>query len=128
MTELLPCPFCGGEAVIRKYCDTCLEEIDFKCAHDISPDAICQSGEQVFWIEHDCPGIDEEGWGVLSTGCYASAREAIEAWNTRSVGTCEPYKQLIRDLIAEMEYREKGCIRCHSTFWRMKAEELGVSA
>lgn len=88
-TDLLPCPFCGGEAHIRKYCDECSVEINFKCQHDKTPNAICSLGEKMFWIEHDCAGIDGENWGTIGTDCYASAHEAIAAWNSRAERTCE---------------------------------------
>ena len=86
--ELLSCPFCGGKAKVGKYCDECTTAINFKCARDISHSAECQIGEKVFWVEHDCPRISADD-GVLGTACFASAREAIEAWNERAVRKCK---------------------------------------
>ena len=101
-TELLPCPFCGGEAHVEKYCDMCSTEIDFKCSRDKSPDAICAIGEEVFWVEHECRLLsnDEE----LYVGCFTSARDAIAAWNTRA----ELGSERIAELEAENERLRKA--------------------
>lgn len=83
MTELLPCPFCGGEAKVGKYCDMCSAQINFKCEKDTSPNAWCLIGERVFWVEHKCSVMNPDADGEISTACYASAIEAITDWNTR---------------------------------------------
>ena len=62
MTNLLPCPFCGGEA------DT------LKANNTIFP-----------WsVSHACQAI---GGGIVTTG-FLSEAAAIEAWNTRAERTC----------------------------------------
>lgn len=62
MSELLPCPFCGGEADL----------IDMSDAY-----------ERECWVAHQCPsGASAE------TYSYETAAEAIAAWNTRAVETC----------------------------------------
>ena len=59
MSELLPCPFCGGEADVIDYDDEC-------------------------WVAHQCAN----GTSV-ETNSYATEAEAVEAWNTRHVDTCK---------------------------------------
>ena len=63
MSELLPCPFCGGEDV----------EIDHASTYDVHhPD--------VYEVHcPDCGGRSGEGW---------TEDEAIAAWNTRAERTC----------------------------------------
>lgn len=62
MTELLPCPFCGGEADL----------IDMSDAY-----------EAEYWVAHQCPsGASAE------TYSYETAAEAIAAWNNRAERTC----------------------------------------
>ena len=58
MTELLPCPFCGGEA----------EEAEMPRA-------------MIAWVY--CPRCG------AASGYRDTEEAAIEAWNTRSAGTCE---------------------------------------
>ena len=58
MNELLPCPFCGGEAQVR--------------------------GSFMDGFRVECCGLC-----FASTQRYRTEAEAIEAWNTRSAGTCE---------------------------------------
>lgn len=54
MTELLPCPFCGGEADVIDYDDEC-------------------------WVAHQCAN----GTSV-ETNSYETEAEAIAAWNSRA--------------------------------------------
>ena len=66
MSELLPCPFCGGEATIYPSYDTTENEIDgwfIGCEH------------------MKCTGHPE-------TDQFFTKAEAIEAWNTRAERTC----------------------------------------
>ena len=110
---LKSCPFCGGEAHIEKYCDECSVEINFECRYDKEPNAICSLGEKVFWVEHDCTGIDGENWGTIGTGCYASAAEAIAAWNARyHCGlTDEDYNILLDELgVSERTCQDSGLV------------------
>lgn len=62
MTELLPCPFCGGEADLI----------------DISDE---YEGE--YWVAHQCAN----GTSV-ETNSYDTEAEAIAAWNSRAERTC----------------------------------------
>ena len=58
MTELLPCPFCGGEASVFHL--------------------------HAWWISHSCDVLGE----YIKTTFYDTEAEAISAWNTSSAGTC----------------------------------------
>lgn len=115
--ELLPCPFCGGDARLHKVCDECTTDIGFRCRHEISPNAVCKIGEKVFWVEHECDVVDTNGV-PLSSPCFSSASEAIAAWNTlATIGseTC-PFSQptditdgcAALERIAELEELESG--------------------
>lgn len=65
MSELLPCPFCGGEAsIVDHHNDD--GSVSVGCANDT------------------CLGFSGLGW------LYATEAEAIEAWNIRAERTCEP--------------------------------------
>lgn len=57
--KLLPCPFCGGEAVLE------------------------HGTEYAPWFEVDCPNCDAEG------PTRPTEAEAIEAWNRRSERTAK---------------------------------------
>lgn len=65
MTELKPCPFCGGEAKTMEqhrwwvFCPECMCDLGFE-------------------------GMDESG----CYGHFDTEAEAVEAWNTRHVETC----------------------------------------
>lgn len=76
MTSLLPCPFCGGEAITRL-----ADRVPFRgmlhswyvtCMNDRCG---CELG---FY------GMDENG----TCGTYETEEEAITAWNTRAERTC----------------------------------------
>lgn len=58
MSELLPCPFCGGEADVIDYDDEC-------------------------WVAHQCANGT-----AVETDSYETVNEAIAAWNTRVERTC----------------------------------------
>jgi len=68
MSELLPCPFCGGAAKLSVY-------YDFYRVHCNNDDCIaCLSVSDAY-----------EGYGRW----YKSISEAREAWNTRAERTCQ---------------------------------------
>lgn len=62
--ELLPCPFCGGEAETVEHDSTYLHGFFAHCAND------------------DCPN-------TVETDIYPTEAEAIAAWNTRHEETCK---------------------------------------
>lgn len=64
MTELLPCPFCGGEAKI-----VCVNTDRYDDWYVYCPS------------EDDCPASVE-------TLMYETKEEAVAAWNTRAERTC----------------------------------------
>ena len=68
MTELLPCPFCGGEAELKPTYDLDADEIDG-------------------WFAWCCTANDCTTHPM--TNDYLTRAEAIEAWNTRTERTCE---------------------------------------
>jgi Lar family restriction alleviation protein len=68
-TELLPCPFCGGEA-----------EIVALHPYEETPVGICCSR---------CPAIFADGTTYSGFKEYDTEAEAIAAWNTRAERTCE---------------------------------------
>lgn len=74
MSELLPCPFCGGEAQVMKMDLGSIEE-----------------GWQVWgiWCVDDLHAEEHGGYqhGHFIDN-YATEAEAIEAWNTRKERTC----------------------------------------
>lgn len=72
MSELLPCPFCGGEADIKKWTSTPFAIV------------VCKT--------KDCP------CSSFGTNCYNNEQEAIEAWNTRTERTCKVLNEEVDDL------------------------------
>ena len=81
MTDLRPCPFCGGEPTLNR-CDFC--------------------GELVFTIYCDNDDCRE----VAATDDYETEAEAAAAWNRRAVETCE-VKQL--DALTQTLSMVNGC-------------------
>ena len=78
-TELLPCPFCGGEAHVVS---------DYSSEHD----------ETRWGLWHECCEHEESaGYGNalfpwFETPWYKTKAEAIAAWNTRAERTCKREK------------------------------------
>lgn len=97
MSELLPCPFCGGEA----------ETLTAESIH----------GGYLFGIMcNDCRSRGD---------VYDTEAEAIEAWNTRSAGTCEPpYGELLRCL--ENDWNIRASWDGLRKFWCIELTEEGV--
>ena len=71
MTDLLPCPFCGGEAELRPN-DRGIYTPDIYGWH-----VECTNDECIIGLMDDRQWFEE------------TKAEAIAAWNTRSAGTCE---------------------------------------
>lgn len=69
MTELLPCPFCGGKAELH-------------ALHDIRTDEV--DGWFVWCSKDNACAIQP------MTGDYNTEAEAIAAWNTCAERTCKP--------------------------------------
>ena len=102
MTNLLPCPFCGGEAEIVDVCNDCLisGKVGIGCSK--------------------CPVIIAE-YGEYKV--FDSEAEAIEAWNTRAkqptvtvVSEFQPRSEYICqviDLVAELAQEQDGAVLCH---------------
>lgn len=67
MSELKPCPFCGGEA--KAMLDKCSGVYFIGCSND------------------KCLGFSAIGWS------YETKYEAISAWNTRAERTCRMTKK-----------------------------------
>lgn len=90
MTELLPCPFCGGEARI--------------IAKPYEP-KVCVGCD-----DDTCLGFSGLGW------LYDSEKEATEAWNQRAERACRMEKD---DRYSEMyEGPMLRCTRCDALFQR----------
>ena len=85
MTELLPCPFCGGEAELHPTYDMDTNEVD----------------GWFVWCNNDACECKPE------TNQHFTEAEAIAAWNSRAERTC-------RDVAIEGEWFECskcGCVK-----------------
>ena len=87
MSELKPCPFCGGEA------ETVRSMRSFTC----------ESWEVFFYVLCKGCGARVEG---------ADEAEAIEAWNTRHERTCELIKHAAYDEESGIELVLYECDKC----------------
>lgn len=67
-SELKPCPFCGGEALIRV--DLC---------------RVASGSDHIYIV--GCRGFECRGSAVTGP-LYETKAEAVEAWNTRAERTC----------------------------------------
>ena len=85
MPELLPCPFCGGEAALK---------------HMVSCHILIKMDVIEYYVSHDsadCPV------GCIETGFYDTKQEAIAAWNTRHEKTDKRTKKTCESLEIELE-------------------------
>ena len=100
MSDLKPCPFCGGAA-----------ELHYDYSSEIGD-----------WYVIDCLNngcmISERGeWGgqKVSTGWRKSESEATEAWNTRSERTC--HWVYFEDSVSTPDFHEDD--------WHLECSECG---
>lgn len=76
-TELLPCPFCGGEAKL------------FSGLHSVDGDVYPLYGVCCLAAQVGTYGVEHTIYG------YFYEYRAVEAWNTRARGTCRPEEQYL---------------------------------
>ena len=107
-TELLPCPFCGGEATVTEFNQGCI----ISCENDAKA-----------WIN----GKDDVD-GHLAHIQSRSKVEAIAAWNTRATGGTLTAEQ-VREAIEENSWAETSSIReFNDSSWQAIADELNARA
>ena len=88
--ELLPCPFCGGEA---ETCSHYFEEGDMTLWQ-------VRCKERPYDVEHPCYTAD-------SFISFATEEEAVDAWNTRAAVTDEHFAIAVHN--AEVWRKERTC-------------------
>lgn len=76
-TELLPCPFCGGEAEL------------IKGLHSVDGDVYTLYGVSCLYGDSDQAALDGAYGVEHSIFGYFFEYQAIEAWNTRAQETCQ---------------------------------------
>lgn len=95
-TELLPCPFCGGEAQVM-----CMDLGDI------------EDGWKVWgvWCVDDLNAEGYRSHGHFIDN-YATEEEAIAEWNTRTATTDAEFARAVHD--GNLWRRVKGHIRCRN--------------
>lgn len=80
MSELLPCPFCGGSAKIAQ----CDDEGNVR-GEEYESNPWSGLGYRIVHESDDCPiSTGEDGYNLI----YDSREEAISHWNRRAERTC----------------------------------------
>lgn len=82
MSELKPCPFCGGEA---RYTPACAQANEVKCNK-------CHAKSMRVFM----PDLYYPNWKD------ANKAKAIEAWNTRHITRADIPESLVREIQAEV--------------------------
>lgn len=88
MSELRPCPCCGGEMHVRMYDEDFYHAAlgpDFEC----DPEYEVQHVDRLAAINAKCP---------LEMECYESEAEAIDAWNRRADDDADLIPEVVRRL------------------------------
>lgn len=73
MSDLKPCPFCGGEMRVRMHDEDFYKSV-FGTDYECDPEYKIQHVDRLAVAKTKCP---------LEMVCYKSEAEAIAAWNTR---------------------------------------------
>lgn len=87
MSELKPCPFCGGEAISFSEDDgwTATGENSYR-AYAGCHNPECGIGFELFHIGDDLSTDEDDQPDGMH--CYSLEQQAIAAWNTRAERTC----------------------------------------
>ena len=95
MTELLPCPFCGGEAeIVEGMYSSFQEGYAIRCHHCVL--TLGASGRLGECYEWSCS--------------FATEAEAIAAWNTRAERTCKVVQ-------VEVDINDYNGVTFHTERW-----------
>ena len=114
MAEMLkPCPFCGGEATIRREDDMWIVECRHHGWSSKDDDGCSYAGDISLYVEisgkvnhwtHEIEYAEKD--------IDLAKKKAIEAWNRRAERTCS----IVRD-------EEVGCWRCSECGWELAPDE-----
>lgn len=113
MSELLPCPFCGGEVrLVYHEAEPKSEECEYKDTDECDDCYECGWHEEFWTIRHICKTRYWNHWtfNFDSDFCDTEA-EAIAAWNTRAERTCHADEVTHRNCKYSINrgWRERTC-------------------
>lgn len=110
-TELLPCPFCGGEAKVIQ------ADHPSYTPHSEGWYVICKCGATLGYR-----GTDEL---YMTYGDFASKLGAIAAWNTRATHVTLTAEQVRKVLLYHLPHREYYSVE-QTDAWQAIADELNA--